>query len=280
MPDGKLARMAGVSKETVFMERHRRGIAASQPHARHAWTAESIALLGTASDGEVGAALGISGSAVYHQRRLRGIAPFTEAPYLREPEFRWTAEDVALLGTMSDGELAASLQISAGTVSRERRRLRIPAYRFKSPDVEWTAEMLELLGRVPDAEVARRHGIPVKAVKGKRRQLDIPCPVEWGAYLPTDELRRLLALPSSEVRRRAGLHSTTILRLRDKLGIETLPLWRPWQPAEIALLGTAPDDEVATRLGRSVGGVRRKRWKLHIPAAAASKSQGRQRRPG
>ena len=37
-----------------------------------------------------------------------------------------------------------------------------------------------------------------------------------------------------------------------------------WKAGELALLGTASDHEVARRTGRSVAGVRKKRWKLGI----------------
>jgi hypothetical protein len=187
------------------------------------------------------------------KRALRAVVPLPE--------------NLALLGTMSDQRLAARLHIGRSTVRYQRQRHQIPPFRFRSPEVEWTAEMLALLGRVRDPEVARRHGIPLKAVKTKRRQLGIPTPVEWGALVATAELRQALLLPSTEVRRRTGLGWHTICRLRRKLGIEARPLTRFWQPAELALLGTAPDREIAERLGRSVRGVRRKRGKLHIPAA-------------
>jgi len=39
----------------------------------------------------------------------------------------------------------------------------------------------------------------------------------------------------------------------------------PWTPAEIKLLGTLPDEEVARRIGRSVGAVIQRRELLHIP---------------
>jgi hypothetical protein len=177
--DTRLARLAGVSRETVFFERQRRKTDASQPHLRYEWTAETISLLGTAGDAQVAAMLGITRGAVFRQRLLLGIPPHTPAPH-QVPEYHWEAEDLALLGKMPDQQLAARLGISAGTVCRQRHRLKIPAYRFRSPDVAWTAEMLELLGILPDPEVARRLGIPVKTVKWKRRQLDLPCPVELG----------------------------------------------------------------------------------------------------
>jgi hypothetical protein len=38
-----------------------------------------------------------------------------------------------------------------------------------------------------------------------------------------------------------------------------------WKPEEVALLGTLPDDELARRLGRSLGSVSLKRRRLKIP---------------
>jgi hypothetical protein len=37
-----------------------------------------------------------------------------------------------------------------------------------------------------------------------------------------------------------------------------------WEPAEDALLGTMPDEEVAARTGRTLGAVRERRAKLDI----------------
>jgi hypothetical protein len=37
-----------------------------------------------------------------------------------------------------------------------------------------------------------------------------------------------------------------------------------WTAAELALLGTAPDDVVAAQIGRTLGAVRGRRWKLNI----------------
>jgi hypothetical protein len=275
MPDGKLARKAGVTRETVFMERRRRGIAAFQAHVRHLWTAESIALLGTASDGDVAAALGVSPGAIFYQRQRLGIPPFVPPPYHRRPHFRWQARHLALLGTMSDQRLAARLHVSDSTVRRQRQRRGIPAFRRRSSDVAWTAEMLELLGRVPDPEVARRHGIPLKAVKTKRRQLGLRQPVGWGALLDTPKLRQILSRPSSEVRRRTGIGWHTICQLRRRLGIEARPLLRRWQPAELAMLGTAPDHQLAERLQRSVTAVRRRRRALHLPRHGSRRDDAR-----
>jgi hypothetical protein len=57
-----------------------------------------------------------------------------------------------------------------------------------------------------------------------------------------------------QINARLGLSKNLVLDYKG-------PLWRAW---EIALLGTIPDREVARRTGRSVAGVRKKRWKLGI----------------
>src|SRR5262249_5647078 len=45
----------------------------------------------------------------------------------------------------------------------------------------------------------------------------------------------------------------------------------PWIPADIALLGTVPDKEIARRAGRTVGAVRQKREELGIPNPAGNR---------
>ena len=46
------------------------------------------------------------------------------------------------------------------------------------------------------------------------------------------------------------------------------PRGRPWDPAELALLGTASDGSVAARLGRTRRSIILKRRELGIPAGA------------
>ena len=44
---------------------------------------------------------------------------------------------------------------------------------------------------------------------------------------------------------------------------------RPWKTREVALLGTAPDDVIARKIGRSQSAVRHKRSQLGIPIATS-----------
>jgi len=218
MADLKVANLAGVDIQTVVRERRRRGIASFLPHWRHDWTAEEIALLGTASDSEVGAAVGVSRVVVRRKRHLLGIPSFHPRPHEPVGGLSWGPEDLALLGTMTDREVARRLGISIAAVNHKRRLLKIPAFRPATPMYRWTPATLSLLGRVPDPEVARRSGISGHAVRRKRRQLGIGSYVDNGVVVPSAALRELMPLSTSEVTRRTGVCRKTIRRLRAVMG--------------------------------------------------------------
>jgi hypothetical protein len=258
VPDAKLARSAGVSVKTVASERWRRGIAAFQCHRRrYEWTPESLALLGTSIDAEVAAALGLSLSTVTYKRLLLGIAPFFPFRHERVPALSWTPARLALLGTMSDQQVATRLGISVTAAQWKRRRLEIRPFGAGPPRIEWTEEMLGLLGRLPDLELARRDAISRQTVRTKRMQLGIPRWVRPRVVVPTSRrLRQLLLLPSYEVRRRTGLSAKAIAELRRRLGIKAPRRTTRWSARNLARLGQEPDARIAPDVGRSASGRR------------------------
>jgi hypothetical protein len=82
----------------------------------------------------------------------------------------WTAEQVALLGTMPDDELAALLGKSIQAVYMKREKLGI-----QNPSkLHWTVEQIALLGNLPDWEVSEKIGRTTNAVTLKRIALRIP----------------------------------------------------------------------------------------------------------
>lgn len=260
MSDARLARLAGIGEEAVARARARRGIAPWQRRSGFVWQAHAVALLGTASDGDVAAALAIPRWQVKNKRHQLGIPPFVPPPHAAVNRRKWTPAAAALLGTMPDGQLARRLGLSVSTVATERRRRGVAPFTPRHPGYEWTPEIVACLGQLPDPEIARRFEIPLPAVKAARRRRGIPGPVNYGVVVPTAELRALLARPTAEVRRRSGLAPSTIRRLRRQLGVMAQRLNRPCQPAEEALIGAAPDAEVAKALGRSVEAIRARRW--------------------
>jgi hypothetical protein len=82
---------------------------------------------------------------------------------------RWTPQELALLGTLPDEEVAARIGKTPGAVRQKREELGIPNPAANS----WTAEDIALLGTLSDEEVAARLGRSRTAVTQKRCQLGI-----------------------------------------------------------------------------------------------------------
>lgn len=214
--DATVARRFGLSRTVVAHERRRRGIAPSDPRRKpFVWTRRALALLGTLSDRDVGAELGVTHGTVGTKRRVLGIAPFHPPPHLKFVKV-WRRREEALLGTMSDRELAERLRCSTPAVSQRRRELGIPAFRPQAAPIRWTRRRLSRLGKVSDESLAREMGVTMIAVNFKRRRLGIPPFREVGRVVLSPELRRLLGQPTSVVRRRTGLEARTIARLRSE----------------------------------------------------------------
>ncbi|MFX1767013.1 hypothetical protein PWP93_31405 [Paraburkholderia sp. A1RI-2L] len=85
----------------------------------------------------------------------------------------WTTQEIALLGTMSDAQVARQIGgVSFSTVQKKRRELGIsPAAPAHLP---WPREHIALLGVMADSELARLTGRSTRAVNQKRNKLGIP----------------------------------------------------------------------------------------------------------
>jgi hypothetical protein len=302
LPDAAVATKAGIGPRAVAAERRRRGIPPARPRRPPIeWTEDMLALLGTDSDAAVARELGVHKESVGYKRHQLGIPAFHPPRHDNCRKFSWQPEDLALLGKVSDGELARTLGLATASVNRKRQQLGIPPFQPAPRPIEWTSGMIERLGRASDARVAKELGISIDSVKGKRQALGIPATLENLPVERSEEVAALLRLPDTEVSHRTGLDWSTIQRLRGELGVrekllsppgalpvpdpETSgptarerapgsmgpagpePAWRAqyrWRPEEIALLGSAPDEEIAAWLGRTVNAVRTRRQMLRI----------------
>lgn len=132
------------------------------------------------------------------------------------------AEAVALLGQVSDYEIARRFGLNAKTVFRRRRQLGIPA--CTAMGRAWSAKEIALVGREPDNVVAERAARTVRAAKAKRLRLGLP------SALPIDRQRNrrrwsemeiaLLGVVSDlEVARRLQIARGTVIGMRIRLGI-------------------------------------------------------------
>lgn len=167
---------------------------------------------------------------------------------------QWPEEIAALLGKMTDVELARVAQLGLRAVSAERKRRGIAAYEAKPP-VEWTSDVVGLLGTMPDARIAAELGISTTAVAKKRQSLGIPSfdqrRGKWQRFRWTVRAVRLLGKQSDpEVAKVLGIARHTVRVKRNSLGIPPANFHRiEWTDDVKAKLGNVPDEEIAAEVG-------------------------------
>jgi DNA-binding CsgD family transcriptional regulator len=169
MSDQQLARRLKRTPESVKTRRAAKGIPICDPK-KHRWTADDDKLLGLRPDAQVAMLLRISVESVKHRRHQLRISLPGQERTISAPK-PWRAEDDALLGTVSDQEIAQRLGRSATSVKARRTRLGIASNRHW-----WTPGQDVLLGKFPDEELARRLGRSLEAVRARRERLGIPVP--------------------------------------------------------------------------------------------------------
>lgn len=140
---------------------------------------------------------------------------------------KWTLEMDALLGIVSDYELAEELGISRTPIRKRRRKLGIPAF-FNNALIVWTPEMDALLGTKSSADLAASWEIHPGSVRSRRRKLGIPAFGNNAGYKWTLKIDALLGtMIDRDVADTLGIHKGVIRRRRQKLGI---PSWRDQLP--------------------------------------------------
>jgi len=200
----------------------------------HLWTPEADALLGSASDAEIAARLGISPGSVYKRRKESHVLAFSrprKPPKERTPKpdskrRPWTAEEDQLLGTKPDRILARRFDRSVVAVTARRRLKHIRFIKV------WRPEDDQILGTRPDRQVAMLLGRSLSNVAGRRRKLGIPCRFDHRPWAP-HELDMLGNLPDEEIARVTGHPLGAVAVKRQQLG-RTKPnkVVNYWSPEE------------------------------------------------
>lgn len=241
----------------------------------HRWTRAELELLGTMTDMEVGAEIGLSHASVCIKRQALGIPPFgVGRPAVAVDTGVADADGTPLhdlLGVVRDEELARRFNLSAYRVRRLRAARGLPPVggaRCRSAEID-----PDDFGKVQDAEIARKVGLSRARVAALRQQRGIPaCPSGW----PAEHVALLGRLTDREVAARTGRTVCAVWSKRHRLGIPAVRVeqqrppsrGRSWTQAEVDLLGTRPDPEVARKIGVSTSAVRRARVDLEVPAYA------------
>ena len=141
--------------------------------------------------------------------------------------------------------------------------------------MQWTPEMIAALGTDKDAVLAERWGTTAKTVNLKRNSLGIAAfgHVQWTEAM----IAALGHSTDADLAATWGISKASVVAQRVARGIAPLDARRGretqhrWTNAEILLLGTAPDAQIATQLGLSAAAVRNARLARGIAACGPRK---------
>lgn len=229
MPDEELAANLGVKGASVWEARVKRQIdafgtkkssipvAPPAPPKRNGkilvWDEASLAALGVFSDLALSLAWGIGKSTIRVKRATLGIAPI-----IAKTEFAWSPENQALVGTMSDRELARRLKITDTIARNKRIRMGIGANPNRPRKNVFTSEAIEKLGKISDKELAADLGVSVTTVSLKRRELGIPISTKKVLWTPST-LALLGQMPDLKLAEKLGTYYLAVRKKRESLAI-------------------------------------------------------------
>jgi hypothetical protein len=231
--DRQVAMLLGRSTNNVAWRRIKLGIA---PKAKpRPWTPGEEALLGSKPDEQLARRFGRTVQAVEARRIMLG-RPKADAVFKVfkanvsgdhrgkpantvnvKPGARyctWSVEEDALLGKLSDEEVAGRLGYSVTRVRRRRHLLGVPCW--NPTNRPWTKAEIALLGTRPDREVAPLVNRSLANVRYKRLDLGIPfCNPRYEIWKPA-ELALLGKVSDEEIAHRTGHSLTSVRQARHK----------------------------------------------------------------
>jgi len=188
-------------------------------------------------------------------------------------QFPWTEEEDALLGKLTDREVAEKLTRTLGAVRDRRKFLGKSAVGHAPQPFRTEREPRDgyarLLATKSNQELRAILGWSYKRIHTRRRQLAGGKVRKQQPEWTLEEDRLLGTKPDQVLARKFGRLVSAVRHRRWKKRIR-LHL-KPWRPTDDRILGTRTDREVALLLGRSVTNVGWRRKKLGIPPKAKAR---------
>ncbi|NVL49857.1 hypothetical protein F2S72_08905 [Pseudomonas syringae pv. actinidiae] len=198
----------------------------------------------------------------------------SKKPYSRV-RYDWSPEKVALLGTMSDTDVAEQIGGKVHTVAIKRQELGIACYKpavskirgRPRPNFNWTQEALSLIGTMADKDVASRLGLSTGAVGVKRRSLGIAGRSQKlsACAVPEDLLPYLGVWSDAAIASKMGVRAATVNRIRRKLQIQPVMEFGIFPEEAVQRLGTMQDLDLAKEYSVTAAAVWKQRKKRGIP---------------
>jgi hypothetical protein len=189
-------------------------------------------------------------------------------------KFKWTNHFRALLGKISDQQLAKMAGIHPQTVTNERLRLGVKAYKQRRKPIKWDTEMIKLLGTASDRDVAEELGINHRSVFRKRKILGIhpfnfksPMKNQEDDFWTSHNIALLGTASDREIAKKLEIFPEKVHLKRRELSIQ--PFNAPidkivWTEEMIRSLGKIPDIKFVKIFPMTLFSVYRKRKELGI----------------
>lgn len=166
----------------------------------------------------------------------------------------WNADQLAMLGTAPDAEVADAVGVNDSAIHSMRKRRGIPAFGQSREKLAhaWTRKQLSWLGKLPDSEIARRVGLNAATVSVKRRTMGIETQRKPSRRHWSEKELKLLGTDSDvSIGKKLGLGRRTVRLKRASLGIPnatTAKYESLWTEEVRRRLGKVPDKQIAKEL--------------------------------
>ena len=179
------------------------------------WTGEDIERLAYMINAEVAQHTGYSLEEIARVRQLLNRrASLAELNRCRAID--WSAENIALLGTLPDQEVAYILGCSRQAIAARRKVLGIVPH--KPIGLQWTNDLILQLGCSSDRQLAEQMGVCVRTVLNKRHAQGITAhraSLTWTA----ETVALLGTCPDGQLARHLNCSRKSIVQKRKALGI-------------------------------------------------------------
>lgn len=206
----------------------------------------------------------------------------TNATRRNRRRYEWKPEHLALLGTMSDHDVAERIGGKAETVLAKRQAMGVKPFKPETspikgkprPNFDWNDETVKLLGTMTDSELAKQLGLANTTVAAKRRSLGIPGRNERlpEIVIPPNLRRKLGKWSDALIASKLGVAGSAVSRYRRKLGIAPIMEAKFLPPEADKLLGNVTDSAVAKQYGVSRTCVGNRRKALGIPKMTSKRT--------
>lgn len=225
--DAKLAAKLEISMYRVGHARKKLQIASHREKNQFKWQKQHIQLLGTMPDSAIAKQLGISIAAVQAKRKQFNITAFNVHLAKKIPIHEWTEQEIALLGTKPDQDLAKELGKGQTAVGNKRRKLGITSYEERQQDgtsfKKQLSEIQALLGKVSDNQIAEMFKVEVSRVAKLRKKQKIPSfRSQVVPVLTAEQIKLIGTVYDRELAAIVGCNINAITKIRMQMGIKAI----------------------------------------------------------